>query len=244
MQFPRAAHHPVRGLACTLLAVLLALFAAAPYAATQRVSIRTEDGLTLAGTWYEPSSRPAPAVVLVHMLQKNRRDWDGLATRLASEGVGTLTFDLRGHGESQGSQPQDLSVMVQDVRAARRFLVGRTDVVPGRVGLAGASLGANLAALLAGEDNSIASVALLSPSLDYRGVRIEAAVRKLGSRQLLLIAGDDDPYATRTVRDLLKASGGKAETLMLPGAGHGTTMLVRDPNLPRALVDWFRRTLL
>jgi dienelactone hydrolase len=214
-----------------------------PLAAAQRVTIRAEDGTTLAATWFEPSSRPAPAVVLVHMLQKNRRDWDVLANRLASEGVGALAIDLRGHGESPGGQPSDLATLVQDVRAARRFLVGRTDVIPGRIGLAGASLGANLAALLAAEDSSIASVALLSPSLDYRGLRIEAAVRKLSGRSLLLVAGDDDPYAARTVRELQKAAP-KAEAVLLPGAGHGTTMLVRDPSLPRTLVDWFRRTLL
>lgn len=223
--------------------VLLGFAWTGPLGATQRVSIRTEDGTTLAGTWYEPSLRPAPAVVLVHMLQKSRRDWDTLASRLASEGIGALTFDLRGHGESPGGVPQDLSLMVQDVRAARRFLVGRTDVVPSRIGIAGASLGASLAVLLAAEDSSIGSVVLLSPSLDYRGVRIEAAVRKLAGRPLLLAAGDDDPYATRSVRDLQKAGGVKAEALTLAGAGHGTTMLVRDPSLSRALVDWFRRTL-
>ena len=239
--FPPHLRVIVAGL-CAMAA--FAIGASRPLAATQRVSIRTEDGITLAGTWYEPSTRPAPAVVLVHMLQKDRRDWDSLAIRLAAQGVGTLTFDLRGHGESQGTRPEDLSVMVQDVRAARRFLVGLTDVVPGRLGLAGASLGANLAALLAAGDSSITSVALLSPSLDYRGVRIEPAVRKLAGRPLLLVAGDDDPYAVRSVRDLHKATGGKAETALLPGAGHGTTMLLRDPGLPGRLVDWFRRTLL
>jgi alpha-beta hydrolase superfamily lysophospholipase len=226
------------------LLAAMAPHASSPLPAMQRVSLRTEDGVLLAASWYEPATRPAPAVVLVHMLQRNRHDWDLLAFRLAAEGVGTLTVDLRGHGESQGTRPEDLAQMVQDVRAARRFLVGRTDVVPGRVGLAGASLGANLVALLAASDPSVTSVALLSPSLDYRGVRIEPAVRKLAGRPLLLVAGDDDPYALRSVRDLQKAAGGKAETLILPAAGHGTTMLARDPGLPGRLVDWFRRTLL
>jgi pimeloyl-ACP methyl ester carboxylesterase len=222
----------------------MVLHPSSPLSAMQRVSLRTEDGVTLAGSWYEPATRPAPAVVLVHMLQRNRHDWDVLAIRLAAEGVGTLTFDLRGHGESQGTRPDDLSQMVHDVRAARRFLVGRTDVVPGRIGLAGASLGANLVALFAASDSSVTSIALLSPSLDYRGVRIEPAVRKLAGRPLLFVAGDDDPYALRSARDLQKAVGGKAETVVLPAAGHGTTMLTRDPGLPGRLVDWFRRTLL
>jgi hypothetical protein len=32
--------------------------------------------------------------------------------------------------------------------------------------------------------------------------------------------------------------------MTLPDAGHGTTMLVRQPELTGRLVDWFRRTLL
>jgi hypothetical protein len=31
---------------------------------------------------------------------------------------------------------------------------------------------------------------------------------------------------------------------VLSGAGHGTVMLSRDPDLAAALVDWFVRTLL
>jgi dienelactone hydrolase len=231
-------------LCAALLLSMMTASAALPSArASQRVTLRTEDGTTLAATWYEPSPRPGPAVILVHMSQKSKRDWDSFAGRLASEGIGALAFDLRGHGESQGSQPQELSTMVQDVRAARRFLVGRVDVTPGRVGLVGASLGANLAALFAAEDSSITSVALLSPSLDYRGLRIEAAVKKIGARPILLVASDDDPYAARSVRDLHKASGGKAETQMRQGAGHGMTMLTRDPDLGGVLVEWLKRTL-
>lgn len=210
----------------------------------QRVSFRTDDGVTIAATWYEPSSRPAPAVVLVHMLQRSRRDWDGLASRLAAAGIGALAIDLRGHGESSPSAAAEASGyadLVQDVRAARRFLGSRPDVIPSRIGIAGASLGANLAALAAA-DGAFASVALLSPSLDYRGLRIEAAVRKYGSRPMLLVSSDDDPYARRSALDLQK-TGASRELLSLVGAGHGTNMLGRAYELPQALVEFFSRTL-
>ncbi|MGH9372425.1 MAG: alpha/beta hydrolase [Vicinamibacterales bacterium] len=214
--------------------------------AAQHVTLRTEDGLALAATWYEPSFRPASAVILVHMLNRSRRDWEGVARRLTAEGIGALALDLRGHGESSGQAVADggYESMVLDIKAARTFLAGRGEVAQTRVGIIGASIGANLAALAASTDPSIASLALLSPSLDYRGLRIEAAVRKLGTRPVLLVASDDDPYALRTTRDLEKAGDGLREVLILTQAGHGTTMLARDPDLVRALVDWFRRTLL
>jgi len=230
--------------ACLATVIVAALLLTAPLrAASQRVTFRTDDGVTLAGTWYEPSSRPAPAVIFVHMLQKSRREWDQIAVRFAADGIGALAFDLRGHGESPGG-PQDYAGMVQDVRAARRFLASRSDVTPSRIGIAGASIGANLAALAAADDSSIASLALLSPSLDYRGLRIEPAVRKYGARPLLLVTSDNDGYAARSVRELQKAGGGLREAIVLSRAGHGTTMLVSDADLGRRLVEWFRRTLL
>lgn len=211
--------------------------------ASQRVTLRTDDGVLLAATWYEPVVRPAPAVVLVHMLQRSRRDWESLASQLAAGGIGALTFDLRGHGESQGSALEH-SAMVQDVQAARRYLGTRPDVLPGQISFMGASLGGSVAALAAADDSSVRTLALLSPALDYRGLRIDAAVRKVGARPMLLVASDDDPYALRSARELQKGNVRSRELLILNDAGHGTNMLARNPDLGAALLDWFRRTLL
>ena len=231
--------------AAALLALLIAAHAVA---GTQRVTIRTDDGVSLAATWYEPGTRSAPAVIFVHMLHKTRHDWEAVAAELASQGIGALALDLRGHGESSGTLPEgegaDYSVLVRDVTAARRYLATRGDVVPARIGIAGASIGANLAVLAAAGDSAVASVALLSPSTDYRGLRIDAAMKKYGARPALLIASDDDAYASRSVKDLQKAGGGTREALFLNHAGHGTVMLGRDADLARTLVDWFRRTFL
>jgi dienelactone hydrolase len=224
------------------LALLTAALVAPAASAEQRVSFRTDDGVMIAATWYEPPSR-GPAVILVHMLQRSRRDFEALAIRLSSEGIGTLAIDLRGHGESQGSYGESFAPMVGDIRAARRFLATRSEV-SGRIGILGASIGANLAALAAADDPTVASLALLSPSLEYRGLRIEPAMRKLGARPVLMVVSDDDAYATRTARDLEKGSSKGREVVHLPAAGHGTVMLERDPSLSGTLVDWFRRTLL
>lgn len=230
--------------AVVVTAVMLVTLPRGDAFAPQHVTFRTEDGVTLAATWYEPSQRPAPAVVLVHMLHRSRRDWDILGTRLAADGIGALAFDLRGHGDSQGSIGQDFTAMVLDVRAARGFLTGRPDVAAAQVGIAGASLGASLAALEAADDSSVRALALLSPSIEYRGLRLETAVKKYGKRPLLLVASDDDPYAARSARELQKSGGNTREVLLVSHAGHGTAMLGRDPDLTRSLVDWFRRTLL
>lgn len=201
------------------------------------------DGTRLAATFYEPGGPPAPGVVLVHMLGRQRDDWAPVAERLQQQGIAALTVDLRGHGGSAGA-PTPLAPMAQDVRAAVGWLAGRPEIRPGAIGLAGASLGASFALQVAAALPAVRSVALLSPSLDYRGVRIDRAlVRKYGARPLLLVASSEDPYALRTVHELATDTAGVREQRVSGAAAHGTRLLAVDSDLIPALVDWFRRTL-
>ena len=248
----RFALTPTLFVALILAAFVVQPFRAAPAAATgldlhsaasQRVTLRTEDGVTIAAAWHETSTRPAPAVILVHMLGRSRQEWEGFAGHLAAEGIGVLAIDLRGHGESSGDAAGDYTSMLKDIAAARQHLAVRPDVVHGRIGIAGASLGANLAVLAAADDTAIVSLAMLSPSLEYRGLRSEVALRKYGRRPAFLVVSDDDPYAMRSAKDLQKTGPGVRELVVLNGAGHGTNMLSRSPDLGRTLVEWFRRTL-
>jgi pimeloyl-ACP methyl ester carboxylesterase len=213
-------------------------------ASSHTVSFRAADGMQLSADLYEPLAQPAPAVVLVHMLTRSRRDWAPTAERLQEAGFVALAVDLRGHGQSgaPANPAGDLAPMGRDVQAAVAFLRSRNNVVTGRIGIAGASLGANLAVLVAAADPSVRSLALLSAVSDYRGLRIEAALRKV-ERPVLLVAGSDDSYALRSAASL-GATGARREIVTLPAAGHGTTMLARQPDLAGRLVDWFRRTLL
>jgi len=229
-----------------LLAVIALWGLASPAirAGGHTVALRTTDGITLSASLYEASRQPAPAVVLVHMLTRTRADWAGVAEQLQQAGVVVLVPDLRGHGDSAGSYDPagDLSIFQRDVQAALGLLRARSDVSPGRIGIAGASLGANLAVLTAAADGGVRSVALLSPGLDYRGVRCDSAMRKYGERPALLVAASNDPYALRTVKSLATI-GAPREVLTLEGAGHGTAMLARDPDLAGRLVEWFKKTL-
>ncbi|MGH9314224.1 MAG: alpha/beta hydrolase [Vicinamibacterales bacterium] len=225
---------------------LLAL--AAPQERTSRVTLQTPDGHTIVATMMEPSRRPSPGIILVHMFGRSRKDWESAAARLAAEGFTTLAIDLRGHGESPpavggADERAKLTPMVTDVKTAKRFLETRGDVLPDRIGLAGASLGATLVAMAAGDDPTIRSIALLSPSLDYRGLRIDGAMRKYGQRRALLVASREDPYAWRSMRELAKNAPTR-EMILYDRAGHGTVMLAQEESLVRTLVDWFRRTLL
>jgi dienelactone hydrolase len=218
-------------------------------AAPQEVSFRTDDGVAIVGSLYLPG-RPGPGIVLVHALSRTHEDWSVVAARLADAGFVVLAIDLRGHGASaplpEGTTLEDLTKMMADVKAARAFLAARREAVPGRVGFAGASIGANLAILMGGIDPTVRSLALLSPGIDYRGLRPEAAMKKYGERPALIVASQEDNYATNSARQLAVAGPGVGirDLRILNAAGHGTAMLAKQLDLASSLVDWFRRTLL
>jgi dienelactone hydrolase len=231
-----------------LITALLGLVAGGLQAATsQDVSFRTDDGVTIAATLYLPA-RSGPGVILLHALGRTREEWHAVATRLADAGFVALAIDLRGHGASgplpEGTDLEDLTKMMADVRAARAFLGSRREVAPNQIGLAGASIGANLSILFAANDPTVRSLVLLSPGIDYRGLRPEAAMKKYAGRPALLVASQEDNYSANAARQLATTGPGIRELRILSGAGHGTTMMARQPDLAAALVDWFRRTLL
>jgi dienelactone hydrolase len=213
------------------------------------VTFTARDGVPVTGALWLPEKQPAPAVVLLPMMSRPLHDWDATAARFAEAGIAALAIDFRRNGgpKSPPANPGEIgdsSDLVLDGEAARAYLAARPEVIGSKVGLLGASLGANVAALVAGNDASIPTIALLSPSLDYRGLRLEQALRKFASRPALLVVSSEDAYALRSARQAVTLGDGPRELRVLSGAGHGTIMLSRDPDLAGALVDWFVRTLL
>jgi alpha-beta hydrolase superfamily lysophospholipase len=226
----------------------LALLLACPFITTLSASGRpvtfpSTDGVSLSAMLYEASPRPGPAVVLVHMLGRSKDEWAGIAERLQESGVTALAVDLRGHGQS-GGNGSELPAMVGDVRAALAWLSSRPSVQPSALAVIGASLGANLAALAASDTPQVRVVVLVSPSLDYRGVRLDAGVmRKLADRAVWMAASTEDPYALRSIRELLSENAVHQQRLS-PVRGHGMALLAADQDLAAALVDWLKARLI
>jgi acylglycerol lipase len=217
---------------------------AAPAAAAGRiVNFPSTDSTPLSGMLYESATRPTGAVVLVHMLGRSKDEWVSIADRLQAAGVTALAVDLRGHGRS-GGNGSELPAMVGDVQAAVSYLSGLAGVRPGAIAVVGASLGANLAALAASESAAVRAVALISPSLDYRGLRLDSStMKKIGERPVWMAASTEDAYALRTVKEL--AAGRPLLQQHLSSVrGHGTALVSADQALASALVDWLRQTLI
>jgi alpha-beta hydrolase superfamily lysophospholipase len=232
-----------RRLSITAAGMLLVAAASDVAAAGRPVTLAARDGIALSGMLYEAAARPAPAVVLVHMLGRSKDEWTRVAERLQDAGVTALAIDLRGHAGSAGNG-SELPLMVGDVQAAVSWLAAQPGTRAGGLAIVGASLGANLAAIAAADSPAVRAIALLSPSLDYRGIRLDASVvARLGDRSLWFAASAHDPYALRSLREL-SADRPQVEQRVSDARAHGTRLLAEDPELARALVDWLKGRLI
>jgi len=221
----------------------------------ERATFTTNDGVKIVGDFYPAAAttRNGKVLLLLHMVPETRASYEMFAERAAEAGFASLAIDLRGHGESvyQGDAVLDYTKFVdadhqksiEDVRAAIRFLNGK-GYSDGNIFVAGASIGANFALKLLSENHALKKAVLLSPGLDYRGVKAESAVRDLVQGQsVYFIASDEDVYSAESVKTLLKIvpTGVVIEEKIYTNAGHGTIILGTEMGAIPAIVGWLKK---
>lgn len=164
------------------------------------------------------------------MYGSDRRSWEPFAEVQAAAGITSLAIDLRGHGDTGGTE--DWESATQDVAAAFEWLQSQPGVDPTRIAIIGASIGANLALVqTAAHPDDVAAAALLSPGLDYFRVKIDGLAQKAQGVPLFLAASEKDGYSVETVRVLSEEAPGNVEVSIFDGASHGTDMFDPHPQL-------------
>lgn len=208
-----------------------------PRPGVEDVWIDSPDGVRLHGWLAEPSNNSPRAVVLYTHGNggnvTNRRHVIELFRDRMNTTV--LVFDYRGYGRS-GGEPTEGGVL-EDARAARRWLAARTGVREGDIVLVGHSLGGGVAVDLAARDGARGLIlegtftnlpdvaASHVPLLPVRAVmqaRLDS-VAKIPAYHgpLLQVHGDADrivPYDLG--RKLFKAANEPKQFVTIPGGGH------------------------
>jgi pimeloyl-ACP methyl ester carboxylesterase len=124
--------------------------------AYENVTLTAGEAVRLAG-WYLPS-RNGAAVVLLHGAGSTRTSVLDEASVLARHGYGVLMIDARGHGQSGGDAQDNGWWGNSDVSSAVTWLEARSDVVSGRIGAVGISMGGEEAIGASGADRRIRAV--------------------------------------------------------------------------------------
>lgn len=195
------------------------------------VSLKTSDGMTIAGTLWPAAKPGAPGVVLLPMYKSDRTAWEPALKAFRDRGFAVLAIDMRGHGASAKQGKTDLAPLVEkrdpklfaamheDAFAAVRYLAGEAKCDPKRIAIAGASVGCSVAMDTAARHPAdVAAVACLSPGAAYLGLDSLAHVKKLAPAMPLLLMVHRGEIG--------------AGAQQLADARPGTTLLVLDDAAP------------
>ena len=216
---------------------------------TKGLVLRTADGVSLGATLYPVRQANPPGLVLIHMLGSNRGVWKPFALRAQAEGCLCIAVDLRGHGDSQNADgkrisykdftTQDWLAALDDIETAKQALL-KEGANPKNVVVIGASIGANLALHYAVDHGDIPAVVLVSPGLDYRGVKTDAEIVALGQRPCLLVTTEGDSYSATSCATMKKAASGLCELREYPGSAHGTNIFDASPTALEEVLLWLK----
>jgi uncharacterized protein len=196
-----------------------------------------EDGTRLHG-WFVSHPHPRAVVLFAHGNAGNLSDRaETLKILNERHGVSILAFDYRGFGRSEGTP--DEAGLLQDARAARKWLAERTNVNEQDVVLMGRSLGGGVVVDLAARDGArglvLASTFTSLPDVAAEHVRWIPArllmqnrfdsLSKIGQYDgpLLQSHGDADeviPYAQG--RKLFEGAAGPKRFVTIPGGRHNS----------------------
>ena len=221
----------------------------------EKLSLITDDGVKIIGI-YKKNPESKKAVLLLHMMPATKESWEEFSNLLNENGFSTLAIDLRGHGESTTQEikgekkeldykyfsPQEHQESILDVKSASEFLEKENFSLENQY-LVGASIGANLALDFASLHPEIKKIVLLSPGLDYQGLKTDAFIKKLNKDQkILAVASENDYYSYNSVKKLKEIAEEKGlsfETIFYKTAGHGTNMFGKEePELAKSILEF------
>jgi fermentation-respiration switch protein FrsA (DUF1100 family) len=121
------------------------------------------DGIAYA-LWLPFEEQPAPAVVILHGAGSQKENHADYARAAVANGFAALTFDNRGHGETEGSLGPGV---VADMQKLVRFLGERPEVDERRIAVRGSSMGGLLAIHLAAASDAVAAVVAICPAAEW-----------------------------------------------------------------------------
>src|SRR6266699_215794 len=247
---------------------VVATFAKETKSAGRGVDLKSSDGTSLKATYFA-APKPGPGVLLFHQSNRTRKEWADVAGQLAAAGINTLTFDVRGHGESGGQESHGEARKKQwplDLDAAFEYLLSQPGVKRDAIGLGGAGvIGVeNSVETARRHSDQVKSLVLLSGETSRDGMQL---LRQASQLPELIVVADDDEYspiveamellyiiASSPSRKFVHYSASHEAPWLwyepfdigkVPAnGGHGTDMFKVHPELPGIIVDWFVTTLI
>ncbi|OGS22136.1 MAG: hypothetical protein A2252_04630 [Elusimicrobia bacterium RIFOXYA2_FULL_39_19] len=228
--------------------------------ADDKAQFVTPDGIIISGKYVPPKTSDKLTFILLHGLASAKGEWEGFEKKLEARGYGYFAYDLRGHaGSCKTNNSQEISIsqfttagpgsqwerMVTDINSAIKYLRYK-GIAKNKVGLIGASLGANVALVYASKNEFIPIAVLLSPGWNYAGIETNEAIKNYGARPIALGASPGDAYAYSTATQMtMVANQLKGNAYFFEGAQarHGVQLFDAQGVFESKLLDWLDKTV-
>jgi uncharacterized protein len=216
-------------------------------------------GRHLSGSFYEPEEvhRQRPGLLFVHGLKSSQAGYVTRAQAATTQlGSVCLTFDLGGHGASEGDL-DGLSARdhLQDCRVALDALAQHPQVDRARLGICGASYGAYLSAMVA-SSGDVTRLLLRAPAI-YADAALDLPTGRRGPSDpsanadalfeglarsradVLVLESELDEVIPHSVIERYLQGCPNARHEVLLGAAHGLTDPAWEHDFVDAVTRWF-----
>ncbi len=218
-----------------------------------KVSITTEDEVTLTA-WYYPAlstDEKRPAIIMFHGGNRDKSRWvhSQFIGDLYSEDYHFLTVDIRGRGDSQTGDEDELqrnpSIAIRDVEAALKYMQQNDLVDTDNIALAGSSYGANLiTAGITTREMPIKTILCFSATAaSYKwGFLLPPRIHSIPSGMYILADQEPIQYDVITTAErLADETKGEKDVRILHLYSHALGIYeLRRNELRQPIADWFR----
>jgi dienelactone hydrolase len=219
------------------------------------IVLLTKDNIEISGIMQYPSNvekAPFPVIILIHQAGSSKQEWKEslIVNKLLDEDFAILMYDIRMHGKS-GKDGEytglfnDAERSPLDLLAVIQFLEQDENIDNDRIGILGASIGANLACVaVSSEKFNIKSAVSLSAKTE--------AVQNLSGmkdticpKNVFYIASENEQDGKRVdwANELFDLTKGKKKIEIAPGDQHGSYILRENEYLDNEIVKWFKSSL-
>jgi pimeloyl-ACP methyl ester carboxylesterase len=226
---------------------------------TVEITLTTADSLNQTAWFtFSPEKDKAPLFVLLPMLGKTHESFQPFIdsvrayveqSRNDSDIVmpSFLAFDLRGHGQSvtvgdreihyADMGDTDFVKIPGDVAEMTNKVISEYGIDIDHMVVVGASIGANTAMLLTEKLPFISKVVMLSPGVDYRGLKPSEAFKEYKG-QTLIVTGNRDRQSFIGSQQIAKEKMVDWLLKIYQTADHGTNLINADPRAMHTVIKW------
>jgi tetratricopeptide (TPR) repeat protein len=195
--------------------------------------------------------RGPSAILFVPDLGSRRSAYTPYAQLFSLDDITTLSVDLRGQGDSRCDSlpssdrltPQHYAELPADVAAAFAYLVDTRKIDPSRIAIVAAGGACVIVERAIHEHNLAPVVVYLSPVFPADDRELASAFSFRPPRPALVLASEEDIYATRSLRSFKTTlDPAPVTTKLYKSAGHGVSLL-RDPARFADVDAWAKEAL-